>query len=100
MSSPLRMTTFNNQQASITHTVEVTVDMTDLTKDWVFLLAEQTPATIVIGLDLILAWPLFLNPLDRCLYLSPSSLSNDVDLYPQMEEIHEDIEDVLSVDEG
>ena len=100
LSLPLGMTTFNNQRAQITHSVEAPVEMKGLHKEWVFLLAEQTPATIVIGLDMLLAWPLFLNLLDRCLYLTssvPPSSSTDARL---IEEVFSDGEDSLLAEEG
>ena len=45
---------------------------------WTFYVSKNAPAPIVLGLDLVLEWPLFLNPRDRCLYVPLSSSSKKI----------------------
>ena len=40
-------------------------------------MSKTAPAPIVLGLDLVLEWPLFLNPRDKCLYVPFSSTANN-----------------------
>ena len=37
-----------------------------------FFVSQNAPAPVVIGLDLVIKWPLFLNPVDKCLYFPAS----------------------------
>ena len=44
-----------------------------MSRTWTFYVSPAAPAPVVLGLDLVLEWPLFLNPQDCCLYVPLSS---------------------------
>ena len=64
---------FGGQKSSIEHTVQLSLRLTSISRMWTFYVSKNAPAPIVLGLDLVLEWPLFLNPRDRCLYVPLSS---------------------------
>ena len=64
---------FGGQKSSIEHTVQLSLRLTSISRMWTFYVSKNTPAPIVLGLDLVLEWPMFLNPRDRCLYIPLSS---------------------------
>ena len=69
---------FGGQKSEIAHTVQLSLRLTSIAREWTFFVSKTAPAPIVLGLDLVLKWPLFLNPHDKCLYvpLSSSAASN------------------------
>ena len=69
---------FGGQKSEIAHTVQLSLRLTSIAREWTFFVSKAAPAPIVLGLDLVLEWPLFLNPHDKCLYvpLSSSAASN------------------------
>ena len=78
LSTPMTATDFGGTVATVTKTVTTTFCLASITRRWMFYVSEKAPAPVVIGLDLVLKWPLYLNPLDKCLYfprVHASSLS-------------------------
>ena len=69
---------FGGQKSTIAHSVQLSLRLTSIAREWTFYVSKTAPAPIVLGLDLVLEWPLFLNPHDKCLYvpLSSSAASN------------------------
>ena len=70
---------FGGQKSSIEHTVQLSLRLTSISRMWTFYVSKNAPAPIVLGLDLVLEWPLFLNPRDRCLYVPLSSSSKKME---------------------
>ena len=68
LSTPMTATDFGGTVATLTKTVTTTFCLASITRRWMFYVSEKAPAPVVIGLDLVLKWPLYLNPLDKCLY--------------------------------
>ena len=68
ISTPLTATDFGGAVATVTKTVTVSFCLATVERKWMFYVSENAPAPVVIGLDLVLKWPLYLNPMDKCLY--------------------------------
>ena len=66
-------TDFGGQQSSIVHTVQLSLRLSSIAQTWTFYVSSTAPAPLVLGLDVVLGWPLFLNPADKCLYVPLSS---------------------------
>ena len=69
LQEPLTTVDFGGQKFSITHTVQLSLRLLSIAREWTFYVSRTAPAPIVLGLDLVLEWPLFLNPQDKRLYV-------------------------------
>ena len=76
LSTPLTATDFGGAIATVSKTVTTTFCLASVTRRWMFYVSEKAPAPVVIGLDLVLKWPLYLNPLDKCLYFPRIPVTN------------------------
>ena len=43
--------------------------LASVSKTCCYYVTHEAPAPVVLGLDIVLSWPLFLNPIDRCVYV-------------------------------
>ena len=77
LKQPVVTTDFGGQQSSITHTVQLALRLSSISQTWTFYVSTSAPAPIVLGLDVVLGWPLFLNPANKCLYVPLTSSSVD-----------------------
>ena len=68
---------FGGQKSAISHTVQLSLRLTSIARVWTFYVSKTAPAPIVLGLDLVLEWPLFLNPRDKCLYVPLASSTHN-----------------------
>ena len=73
LQEPLTTVDFGGQKSSITHTVQLSLRLSSIAREWTFYVSRTALAPIVLGLDLVLEWPLFLNPQDKCLYVPLAS---------------------------
>ena len=77
--SPMRLKTaltatdFGGAKATITEVVTAMVSLADIPREWTMYVCAHAPAPVVLGLDVVLKWPLYLNPSDMCLHLLPPS---------------------------
>ena len=68
---------FGGQKSAISHTVQLSLRLTSIARVWTFYVSKTAPAPIVLGLDLVFEWPLFLNPRDKCLYVPLASSTHN-----------------------
>ena len=73
----LTATDFSGSQAVISEMVTAVISLSNTSRQWTLYVCARAPAPVVLGLDVVLKWPLYLNPADRCLHIIPSSGTND-----------------------
>ena len=71
LGTSLTATDFGGARAVITETVTAALTLAKSAKKWSFYVCKHAPAPVVLGLDAVLRWPLFLNPRDMCLHFVP-----------------------------
>ena len=62
-------TDFGGQKSSIQHMANLSFRLASMSKTCCCYVTHEAPAPVVLGLDIVLSWPLFLNPVDRCIYV-------------------------------
>ena len=72
---PYSLGTFVGAEHTVTTTLTAQLTIAGVSRPWDFLVLDRMPAEVVLGLDLMLYWPLFLNPVDKCLYVPPQTAS-------------------------
>ena len=71
LGTSLTATDFGGARAVITETVTAALSLANTAKKWSFYVCGHAPAPVVLGLDAVLRWPLYLNPRDMCLHFAP-----------------------------
>ena len=72
LSSPSQVNSFNGQSTTLTQVLYAALGLGASSRAWAFYLVDQSPKDVVLGLDVMLQWPLFLDPTDGSIYFSSS----------------------------
>ena len=73
---PYSLGTFVGAEHKVNTTLTASLSIVGVSRPWDFLVIDRMPAEVVLGLDLMLYWPMFINPVDRCLYVPPQHISH------------------------
>ena len=73
---PYSLGTFVGAEHKVNTTLTASLSIAGVSRPWDFLVIDRMPAEVVLGLDLMLYWPIFINPVDRCLYVPPQHISH------------------------
>ena len=72
LSSPSQVNSFNGQSTTLTQVLYAALGLGASSRAWAFYLVDQSPKDVVLSLDVMLQWPLFLDPIDGSIYFSSS----------------------------
>ena len=73
LDASLTATDFGGARATISEMVTTVISLANASRKWSFYVCAQAPAPVVLGLDVVLRWPLFLNPTNICLHFAAPS---------------------------
>ena len=69
LDNAITTTDFGGQKSSTQHMAHISFRLASVSKICCCYVTHEAPAPVVLGLDIVLSWPLFLNPVDRCVYV-------------------------------
>ena len=73
LDASLTATDFGGTRATISEMVTTVISLANTSYKWSFYICAQAPAPVVLGLDVVLRWPLFMNPTNMCLHFAAPS---------------------------